>query len=560
MKKLFIYLLLFPFLGYSQLSIIGKWQNTEFIGHDGAKAYINKIENGRTYTFEENGIVKNLQDNIGIYELKGDSLKISFTNSKTEFYRINYDKSNLNQIAFFPVTEKYQFLCIEGCAELFEKRNIAEKEGDLVIINAKLLDVKSGKIHPNQTLLISNGIIKEISTKKNYKGIETIDAKGKLVTPSFIDPHIHPTDVFGDYDKAPENLPKDSLQILRKKLSDEYLPYGTTTVMTMGQPENWVNDLLFWQKKPEPDNVDFIVCGGALISKDNRKPYIGHTEVTSPELAKQKILEYHRLDIQHIKLYHRLKEPEFSTITKIADSLNIKVYGHIGDFSPEYLTINQTLEKGLKNYEHLALIPNSIITSDDDWTKLENQFKNNFGELNSESKVIEFFLEQFRFIKEHKETEMQLFFKNLKQNNATFSTTLHRLYEQFEPTYFTQRQDTSLTPKQIERCKENFEIMMNYVKQMHNLGIEIRLGSDMRNGGKVNLSELIILAKYGFNTADIFKIASYNGAKAIGIENETGSIEKGKKANFIIWSKNPVDNFNNLNSPKTIFKDGKIIK
>ena len=85
---------------------------------------------------------------------------------------------------------------------------------------------------------------------------------------------------------------------------------------------------------------------------------------------------------------------------KIADSLKIKVYGHIGDFSPEYLTIPQTLEKGLKNYEHLTLIPNSIITSDEDWAKLNKQFKENFGELNTESKLIEFVLEQYRFIKE----------------------------------------------------------------------------------------------------------------------------------------------------------------
>lgn len=260
-----------------------------------------------------------------------------------------------------------------------------------------------------------------------------------------------------------------------------------------------------------------------------------------------------------MKLYHRLKEPEFSTILKVADSLDINVYGHIGDFSPEYLIIPQTLEKGLKNYEHLALIPHSIITSDEDWEKLNKQFKENLGELNTESKLIEFFLEQYRFIKENKNEEMQTFIQNLKLHNATFSTTLHRLYEQIEPTFFTQRKDTSLTEKQIERCKENFAIMMNYVKQIHDSGIEIRLGSDMPNGGKVNISELIILSKYGFETADIFKIASYNGAKAIGIENETGSLDIGKKANFIIWKKNPFENPQNFISEKIVVKDGIIL-
>ncbi|MBL8000306.1 MAG: amidohydrolase family protein, partial [Candidatus Kapabacteria bacterium] len=80
------------------------------------------------------------------------------------------------------------------------------------------------------------------------------------------------------------------------------------------------------------------------------------------------------------------------------------------------------------------------------------------------------------------------------------------------------------------------------------------------NGGKVNISELIILSKYGFSVLEIFKIASYNGAKAMGIENETGSVEKGKKANLIVWDKNPFENTRNFIGKMTIIKDGKIVK
>jgi imidazolonepropionase-like amidohydrolase len=42
-----------------------------------------------------------------------------------------------------------------------------------------------------------------------FRAKKTIDAEGKLVTPSFIDAHVHPTDVFGDYDRAPEYLVED---------------------------------------------------------------------------------------------------------------------------------------------------------------------------------------------------------------------------------------------------------------------------------------------------------------------------------------------------------------
>lgn len=343
--------------------------------------------------------------------------------------------------------------------------------------------------------------------------------------------------MFGDYENAPKFLIKDSLEFFRKKLSDEYLPHGTTTVLTMGQPENWIKPLIDWQNISNPNYVDFYLCGGALISKDNRIPYIGHIEVATPEKAKLKILEYHNLGLKYLKFYFRLKEPEFSVCYKTADSLKMSIYGHIGDFNPEYLTINHTLKVGLTNYEHIVTIPNSIITTPADWDKLNKQFIKNFGELITEARMLEFFLEQFRFIDEYKRSEIDDFIKSLANKKATFSTTIHRLYEQFEPTYFTSPKDTTLSVKQQERCKENFAIMMKYTKIMYNKGIEIRLGSDMPHGGKVNLSELIILSKYGFQISEIIKIASYNGAKAMRIDSETGSIEKSKKANLIIWEK-----------------------
>ncbi|MCX2449757.1 hypothetical protein OQX61_00620 [Pedobacter sp. PLR] len=160
-------------------------------------------------------------------------------------------------------------------------------------------------------LLWSNieSIIPESSVK--FKTKKEIDAQGKLVTSGFIDRHIHPTDVFGDYKKAPVFLARDSLKVFRKRLSAQYLPFGTTTVLTMGQPENWLEPLLKWQKQTEPDNVDLFIAGGALISKEQRVPYIGHAMMETHGAARQKVKEYHRRGINRIKLYYRLQRPEF---------------------------------------------------------------------------------------------------------------------------------------------------------------------------------------------------------------------------------------------------------
>lgn len=131
-----IYLLFFlqlPFLCLSQtpsFSIIGKWQNTEYHGSDGANKYVNKIKNGRIYIFEANDILKDSEAHSGSYQLKDDNLRITF-NNQNSYYRLFYNNVNQDTIVLVPVSEKNQLVCDEGCAELFVKRN-SQKAKDLL--------------------------------------------------------------------------------------------------------------------------------------------------------------------------------------------------------------------------------------------------------------------------------------------------------------------------------------------------------------------------------------------------------------------------------------------
>src|SRR5688500_14442363 len=85
---------------------------------------------------------------------------------------------------------------------------------DLVIKNAKVFDSRTGTLSLSQTILIKGGIITKVtSNQKKYSATKTIDAEGKLVTPGFVDTHIHPTDVYRVYGALPEYLPKDSLAL-----------------------------------------------------------------------------------------------------------------------------------------------------------------------------------------------------------------------------------------------------------------------------------------------------------------------------------------------------------
>jgi imidazolonepropionase-like amidohydrolase len=76
---------------------------------------------------------------------------------------------------------------------------------------------------------------------------------------------------------------------------------------------------------------------------------------------------------------------------------------------------------------------------------------------------------------------------------------------------------------------------------MYHSGVKILLGTDMPKFELVpgeNLHhELQLLTEAGIKPIDVIKIATSNGAKALGIINQTGTIEPGKQTGIVILSK-----------------------
>ena len=71
-----------------------------------------------------------------------------------------------------------------------------------------------------------------------------------------------------------------------------------------------------------------------------------------------------------------------------------------------------------------------------------------------------------------------------------------------------------------------------------------------------------LLREAGFHPLEIIKSATLNGAEALGIETQTGSIELGKSADFVIVEENPLKNFKVLYGTGAIKlnEDNKVVR
>lgn len=72
--------------------------------------------------------------------------------------------------------------------------------------------------------------------------------------------------------------------------------------------------------------------------------------------------------------------------------------------------------------------------------------------------------------------------------------------------------------------------------------------------------ELEILVEIGIQPLEVIKIATRNGAQALGIEEDVDTIEPGKQADMIILSDNPVDEISNTKKIEAVTNNGQFIE
>ena len=103
-------------------------------------------------------------------------------------------------------------------------------------------------------------------------------------------------------------------------------------------------------------------------------------------------------------------------------------------------------------------------------------------------------------------------------------------------------------------------------KKLKEFGLDVAVATDY-NPGSCNIQSMVFiitlsLLYMGFDINDAIFSSTYMPSKILDIHDKTGSIEKGKNADIIIWGiKKPIDipyNFSN-NSIKTVIKSGKIL-
>lgn len=94
--------------------------------------------------------------------------------------------------------------------------------------------------------------------------------------------------------------------------------------------------------------------------------------------------------------------------------------------------------------------------------------------------------------------------------------------------------------------KRNYQLWMTFVNEYKNRGGRVTAGSDsgfiFQLYGFAFIRELELLREAGFHPMEVIMAATLNGAEALGVADQLGSVEVGKLADFVIVEENPLAN------------------
>ena len=101
------------------------------------------------------------------------------------------------------------------------------------------------------------------------------------------------------------------------------------------------------------------------------------------------------------------------------------------------------------------------------------------------------------------------------------------------------------TEDEIE-WKNNYKLWMTFLNEYKNRGGRVATGSDSgfiyKLYGFDYIRELELLREAGFHPLEVIWSATLKGAEALGAADELGSIQLGKKADFVVVEENPLEN------------------
>jgi hypothetical protein len=371
-----------------------------------------------------------------------------------------------------------------------------------------------------------------------------IDVQGQYILPGFIDMH-------GHIGGSAENIPAEYVFKL-------WLAHGITTVREPGSFNglDWVMDHV------KRSNENSIAAPRII-------PYIGFgmgqkDPITTPEQAKNWVRSVAKKGAKGIKFFGAPPKIMKAALSE-AKNQGLGSMMHHAQLEVTDMNVVDSARLGLTTMEHWYGLPEALFdrqhiqdyspdynyNNEQDrfgeagrlWQQAASPESDTWKEVRDELIALDFTINPTMTIYEASRDLM-------REMNADWHKeyTLPTLWDFFQPNRYAHGSYWfDWTTDDEIAWKKNYQKWMLFLNDYKNNGGRVTAGSDagyiFKIYGFAYIRELELLREAGFNALEVIQSATINGAEALGMEDEIGSIRVGKKADLVIVNENPLRNF-----------------
>ncbi|MCD8837414.1 MULTISPECIES: amidohydrolase family protein [Mammaliicoccus] len=125
-------------------------------------------------------------------------------------------------------------------------------------------------------------------------------------------------------------------------------------------------------------------------------------------------------------------------------------------------------------------------------------------------------------------------------------------------------EELGMSENSIKKSKQVMQDHIDSFKKAHQADVKIAMGTDagvFKHG--TNLRELELMVEHGMTEMEAIVSSTKTAAECLGYDEDLGTIEVGKKADFILLDQNPLEDIKVLRDPnniKVVSIDGQIVK
>jgi imidazolonepropionase-like amidohydrolase len=422
----------------------------------------------------------------------------------------------------------------------------SQSDRNLAFTHVTVLDVKTGELKPDMTVLTSGGRITEIgktAVLRVPEAAELFEGSGKFMIPALWNMHVHSV----GYTAATKAFP-------------QLLANGVVGVRDMAAPLDEV--LLLRQETNDHSALGphMLVAGPMLVGPvpANLAAMKLIQGVNNAENGKAAVRSLRHAGVDFIKVNDSLPEDTYLAIAAEAKREHIFFVGHV----PPSIGATRASDIGQRSIEHLGGPHHAVlIACSERETELKAQassilkaeidavFQGAKNPDPGELRVV--FTRQI--LETYNERKAAALFERFRENETWQVPTLAAIRGLWD------RKDLSAEDRKSgEDLKQK---QLQVVAAMWRAGVKIMAGTDgpLSEAGPELHRELALLVQSGLTPLAAIQAATIRPAEFIGKLDQYGSIEPGKAADLLILDTNPLGDIANTKRISAVLLGGKLV-